>query len=76
MFSFAGSLELSAEGKGQYSVYLHSAWGLDADDSCDIFQSKDECQVTDYFVALSLLQHPSCLYDSMWLMWKVNPFKK
>jgi hypothetical protein len=75
MFSFSGSLELSAEGKGQYSVYLHSAWRLDADVSFDMFMSKEECQVTDYFVALSLLQLPSYLCDSTWLTWKVNPFK-
>ena len=36
MFSFAGKLELSAEGKRQYYVYFYSSWGLDADLSCDV----------------------------------------
>jgi hypothetical protein len=75
MFSFAGSLELSAEGKGQYSVYLHSAWRLDADIPCDMFMPKKDCQATHYFITLSLLQLPYCLCDSTWLTWKVNPFK-
>lgn len=48
MFLFPGSLELSAEGKGQYFVYLHSAWGLDPHVSYEMFMSKEKCQVTDY----------------------------
>jgi hypothetical protein len=36
MFSFAGKLKLSSEGKGQYYVYFHSSWRLDADVPCDV----------------------------------------
>jgi hypothetical protein len=31
VFSFAGKLKLPSEGKGQYYVYFHSSWRLDAD---------------------------------------------
>jgi hypothetical protein len=36
MFSFAGKLKLPTEGKGQYYVYFHSSWRLDADVPCDV----------------------------------------
>jgi hypothetical protein len=36
MFSFAGKLKLPSEEKGQYYVYFHSSWRLDADVPCDV----------------------------------------
>jgi hypothetical protein len=36
IFSFAGKLKLPSEGKGQYYVYFHSSWRLDAHVPCDV----------------------------------------
>lgn len=54
MFTFSGSLELSAEGEWQYSVHLHSAWRLNTGVPCDAFLQKRWVS-SDCFIPLSLL---------------------